>query len=241
MIRPLKTASSRPGRRCLSRSTLRCAPEKRSLASPGGWTSVTSLPRGDRASGTSVQHHPEQVDTRFQQVVRGLPGDALGGPGGVDDEQDPVKAAREVRRPQHPPCHRRVEQHEVPALLQASYRLFDPLILQKGGWIQKNRPGRDDQKSLDDLIPEVLQGPTFVETAGESDEVWFTEHPVQLRVFEVTVYDGGPPSHAGQGGAEAEADARAPGARVGARDDDAARPFHPQKVARQLFVVAPHR
>ena len=99
MTRPLKTASSRPGRRCLSRSSFCSVPEKRSLASPGGWTSLTPSPRGDRASATSVQHHPEQVGTRFQKVVRRLAGDALRSPGGVDDEQDPVKAAKEVRGP----------------------------------------------------------------------------------------------------------------------------------------------
>src|SRR5918994_3998278 len=134
MTSPLKTASSRPGRRDLSLSPLRSVPEKRSLASPGGWTSLTPWPLDepldDRASGTSVQHHPEQVGTCFEKVVRRLAGDALGSPGGVDDEQDPVKATKEVRRPQHPRRHRRVEQHEVPALLQTSYCLRDPLILQ---------------------------------------------------------------------------------------------------------------
>src|SRR5215207_9800770 len=103
MTSPLKTASSRPGRRYLFPSPLRSVPEKRSLASPGGWTSLTPWPLGesldDRASGTSVQHHPEQVGTRFQEVVRRLAGDALGSPGGVDDEQDPVKAAKEIRGP----------------------------------------------------------------------------------------------------------------------------------------------
>ena len=42
MTRPLKTASSRPGRRYLSLSPLCSMPEKRSLVSPGGWTSLTS-------------------------------------------------------------------------------------------------------------------------------------------------------------------------------------------------------
>ena len=101
MTRPLKTVSSRPGRRCLSLSPLCSIPEKRALALPGGRTSLTPWllggPLDDRSSGTSVQHHPEQVGTRFQKVVRRLSGDALGGPGGVDDEQDPVKAAKEVR------------------------------------------------------------------------------------------------------------------------------------------------
>src|ERR687889_1832489 len=101
MTRPLKTASSRPGRRSLS--SLRSAPEKRSLASPGGWTSLTPSPLGEsldaRASGTPVQHHPEQVGARFQKVVRRLAGDALGSPGGMDDEQDPVETAEEVRGP----------------------------------------------------------------------------------------------------------------------------------------------
>src|ERR687897_2798029 len=103
MTRPLKTASSRPGRRYLSLSPLCSISEKRSLVSPGGWTSLTPWPLGetldDRSSGTSVQHHPEQVGARFQKVVRRLSGDAPGSPGGVDDEQDPVKAAKEVRGP----------------------------------------------------------------------------------------------------------------------------------------------
>src|SRR5918911_4696122 len=99
MTSPLKTASSRPGRRDLSLSPLRSVPEKRSLGSPGGWTSLTPWPLDDRASGTSVQHHPEQVGTCFEKVVRRLAGDSLGSPGGVDDEQDPVKAAKEVLRP----------------------------------------------------------------------------------------------------------------------------------------------
>src|SRR5215203_1855132 len=147
MTRPLKTASSRPGRRCLSRSV------PGTPSSPVGWTSLTAWPRDDRASGTSVQHHPEQVGTRFQQVVRRLAGDALGSPGGVNDEQDPVKATEEVRGPQYPLRYGRVEQHEVPALLQASYRLFDPRILEQGGRVQKNGTGRHDQKARDDLIP----------------------------------------------------------------------------------------
>jgi hypothetical protein len=103
MTSPLKTASSRPGRRYLSLSSLLSVPEKRSLASPGGWTSLTPWPLGepldDGASGTSVQHHPKQVGTCFQQVIRRFAGDALGSPGGMDDEQDPVKAAKEVRGP----------------------------------------------------------------------------------------------------------------------------------------------
>src|SRR5918995_1587348 len=103
MTSPLKTASSRPGRRYLSLSSLRAMPEKRSLASPGGWTSLTPWPLGepldDRASGASVQHHPEQVGTRFQKVVRRLAGDALGSPRSVHDEQDPVETANEVRGP----------------------------------------------------------------------------------------------------------------------------------------------
>ena len=68
--------------------------------------------------------------------------------------------------------------------------------------IQQYGTGRNDQKSRDHLMPKVLQGLTIVESAGESDEVRFTEHPVQLRAFEVAVHDGGPPSHAGQGGSE---------------------------------------
>ncbi len=139
-----------------------------------------------------------------------------------------------------PRRYRRVEQHEVPALLQASYCLRDPLILQKGDGVQQNGTCRDDQKSRDDLIPKVLQGLTVIETAGKPDEVRFAEHPVQLRVFEVAVHDGGPPPHAGQGGSEAEADAGPPGARLGTGDDDATRPPHPQKVARQFLVVTPH-
>src|SRR5215212_4640661 len=110
MTSPLKKASSRPGRRYFSLSSLRFSlsslrsmPAKRSLASPGGWTSLIPWPLGepidDLASGTSVQHHPEQVGTCFQKVVRRLAGDSLGSPGGVDDEQDPVKAAKEVLRP----------------------------------------------------------------------------------------------------------------------------------------------
>src|SRR5919112_2949164 len=241
MTRPLKTASSRPGRRCLSLSSLCSMPEKRSLASPGGWTSFTTSPRGDRASGTSVQHHPEQVGTSIEKVVRRLAGDALGSPGGVDDEQYPVKATKEVRRPQHPRRHRRVEQHEVPALLQTSYCLRDPLILQQRAGVHQNGTGRDDQKSRDDLIPKVLQGLAVAETAGKPDEVRFAYHPVQLRVFEVAVHDSGPPSHAGQGGSEAEADAGPPVARLGTGDDDTNRHPHPQEVARQLLVVTPHR
>jgi hypothetical protein len=103
MTSPLKKASSRPGRRYLSLSSLRSMLEKRSLASPGGWRSLIPWPLGepldDRASRTSVQHHPEQVGTGFQKVVSRLAGDSLGSPGGVDDEQDPVKAAKEVRGP----------------------------------------------------------------------------------------------------------------------------------------------
>src|SRR5215218_2822450 len=97
MTRPLKTASSLPGRRSLSLSSSRSVPKKCSLASPGGWTSLTFSPRGDPTSGTSVQHHPEQVDPRFQQVVRSLAGYALGSPGSVNYEQDPVESAEEVR------------------------------------------------------------------------------------------------------------------------------------------------
>src|SRR5688500_18556096 len=103
MTSPLKTASSRPGRRCLSLSSLCSIPEKRSLALPGGCTSLTPWlpgePLDDRTSGTSVQHHPEQVGTRFQKVVRRLSSEALGCPGGVDDEQDPVKSVKEIRGP----------------------------------------------------------------------------------------------------------------------------------------------
>src|SRR5215203_4888209 len=131
MTSPLKTASRRPGRRCLSRFSLPPAPVKRSLASPGGWTSLTSSPPGepidDRASGTSVQHHAEQVDTRLQQVVRRLAGGALGSPGGVDHKQDSVEPAKEIRGPEYPTRHRSVQQHEVPAVLEASYCPQDSL------------------------------------------------------------------------------------------------------------------
>src|SRR5215212_1168466 len=235
MTRPLKTASSRPGRRCLSRSV------PGTPSSPVGWTSLTAWPRDDRASGTSVQHHPEQVGARFQQVVRRLACDALGSPGGVNYEQDPVKAAEEVRGPQHPLCYGRIEQHEVPTLLQASYCFLYPRILEQGGRVRENGTGRYDQKARDVLVSVVLQVLTIVEAARKSDEVRFTDHAVQLRVFEVAIYDGGPPSHTRQGDAEAEADARAPRARIGAGDDDASGPPHPQKVVRQPLVVTPHR
>src|SRR5918993_4098094 len=96
MTRPLKTASSRPGRRYLSLSSSRSVWERRSLASPEGCISFTSSPPGDRASGASIQYHPEQVDTSRQQIVRRLAGYAPWSPGGVDDEQDSIEAAEEV-------------------------------------------------------------------------------------------------------------------------------------------------
>src|SRR5215207_10156084 len=210
MTSALKTASSRPGRRYLPRSSL-------------GSVSFISSPL---ASGASIEHHPEQVDARRQQVVRRLAGEALGSAGGVDDEQDPVEAAEEVRGPQHPSGHGRVEQYQVPALLQRPQRLRNPFVLEQDGGVLQYGAGRDDEQPGDDLVPVVLQGPAVVEAAGEADEVGLADHAVQPRVFEVAVNDGGPPAHPGEGGAEAEADAGAPGAGVGTGDDDGARPLY---------------
>src|SRR3712207_8546628 len=89
----LNTASRRPGRRSFSTSSPPPAPKWRP---PTVSTPLTpALPRRG-PSRAPVQYHPEQVRPRLQEVVDGLAGQALGRPGGVHDEQDPVEASGEV-------------------------------------------------------------------------------------------------------------------------------------------------
>jgi hypothetical protein len=90
-------------------------------------------------------------------------------------------------------------------------------------------------------VPVVLEGFVPFQTAGKAHEVRLAEHPVQARGLEVAIDDGRPAAHAGKRRSETEAQARAAGPRLRARDDNALDLFSQrEKIVSKVLVVPPY-